>query len=168
MAQSANVEISVNTRGLDKLIARYKPEMRSTIQSIFNDGAIIVQREMRLKAPKGVSSRGLRETIVYEVHGGYAVIRPTKRYGGKWGAEVVEKGRLPGKMPPYTKESNPDLVAWAEDKGIPPFVLARHIARKGTRPTWFVRDTHRKTSPIVKKYARVKIDQFIAEMNKRA
>lgn len=160
------ISISVDARKLEMLIKRYKPEFRSAVRAIYNDGAIIVQRQMRLKVPKGVSSRALRETIVYEVKDSGAVIRPTKKYGGKWDASIVEKGRLPGKMPPYTKESNPELVAWAESKGINPFVLARHIAKKGTRPTWFVRDTYKITKPQVQKYANVKIKELVAQLNK--
>lgn len=165
MAQDA-ISITVDARKLEMLIKRYKPEFRSAIRAIYNDGAIIVQRQMRLKTPKGVSSRGLRETIVYEVNSSGATIRPTKKYGGKWDATVVEKGRLPGKMPPYTREKNPDFVDWAEAKGIHPYVLARHIAKKGTRPTWFVRDTYKLTKPMVQKYANVKITELVAQLNK--
>lgn len=40
-------------------------------------------------------------------------------------------GRAPGKFPPFAKGT--PLAAWAEQKGIPPFLLARSIAKKGTK-----------------------------------
>ena len=159
----ADSYITVDTKGLDRLIARYRPELQERIRKILNDGSIIVQREMRLKAPQGVSQRGIRETIVYEVNNGYAVIRPSASY-----AIWVEKGRLPGKMPPWRAEwkGGEGFVRWADAHGIPPFVLARSIARKGTRPKWFVRESYRKTKPQVERYAAVQINKLVAELNR--
>lgn len=49
-------------------------------------------------------------------------------------AAPVEFGRRPGRMPP------PQAVApWARAHGMDPFVLARSIGRKGTRPHPFMR-----------------------------
>ena len=38
-------------------------------------------------------------------------------------------------MPPVDK---PEFAAWAADKGVDPFVLARHIFFNGTEPTYFL------------------------------
>lgn len=40
-------------------------------------------------------------------------------------------GRGPGKFPPFAKGT--PLARWAESKGIPPFLVARKIAREGTK-----------------------------------
>jgi Bacteriophage HK97-gp10, putative tail-component len=41
------------------------------------------------------------------------------------------RGRKAGKLPPFGPGS--DLAAWAEKFGIPPFLVARAIARRGTQ-----------------------------------
>lgn len=40
------------------------------------------------------------------------------------------EGRGPGKFPPFSKGT--PLARWAKSKGIPPFLVARKIAREGT------------------------------------
>lgn len=40
-------------------------------------------------------------------------------------------GRGPGKFPPFAKGT--PLAKWADSKGIPPFLVARKIAREGTK-----------------------------------
>lgn len=41
-----------------------------------------------------------------------------------------ERGRPPGKFPPYGETSS--LARWAKKRGIPPYLVARKIARQGT------------------------------------
>lgn len=49
--------------------------------------------------------------------------------GAYYGMYAVE-GRGPGKFPPYHDRSH--LARWARTRGIPPFLVARKIAREGT------------------------------------
>jgi len=55
-----------------------------------------------------------------------ATIRNSAEY-----ATYAARGRGPGKFPPY-KPGSP-LAAWAVTKGIPAFLVARKIAREGTK-----------------------------------
>lgn len=52
-------------------------------------------------------------------------------------ASFVIRGIPPGIFPPYKDTSSP-FVAWANAKGIPPYVLARHIFLNGIEPNDFL------------------------------
>ncbi len=157
-------QVVIDTKRAEKLFGRFKPELESAIRKLYFRAGALTQREMRINAPKGVSAISIRESISFEVHQGYVEISPKKKFG-KWDASVVELGRRPGKMPPWKKEWNPDFVKWADSKGIDPFVLARSIAKKGTKGAFFVKGTKEKIEPRVNRWANEVIRDFAKEMN---
>jgi hypothetical protein len=61
-------------------------------------------------------------------------------------ALYVETGTRPH-FPPISA-----IRSWAQSKGINPYALARSIARKGTKPTWFLRDSFEFSQRAIKGY----------------
>ena len=158
-------QIIVDTSGADRLFRKFQPELHQYLVKFYHRAGFLTQREMRIQAPRGVSGIGLRETITYDVKEGHVIISPKKKYG-KYDATVIELGRRPGKMPPWKQEWNPDFYKWSKSKGIEPFVLARSIARKGTRPTHFVRNTKEAVEPRINRWANEVVRDFTKHMNK--
>jgi hypothetical protein len=165
MASDSHVTIKIDTAQVERMLKAFPVELNKAMTEIYLKGGVLSQREMKLNAPRGVSARGLNETIVFELKNGYVVIHPTKKFG-EYDASVVELGRRPGKMPPWTADRNPDFVKWADAKGIPPFALAKSIAEKGTKPTHFVKKTFKTIEPQVVKLANVTIEDFVKKMNR--
>lgn len=150
--------VEVNTKELQQLIRRYPQAIQDRIQRIYADGSIIVQAAMRRNAPVGVTQDLAR--IERTVNSNGARIAPKPVY-----AFWVENGRRAGKMPPYREGSS--LAKWVALKmpGVPPFVVAHSIAKKGTKPNPFVATTYRQTEPQVIKYAQTQIAAMAQELN---
>lgn len=151
--------IEVNAKQLKELMRRYPEAINNRIQRIYNDGSIIVQAAMRRNAPVGVTQDLARVERTVNSQG--ARVYPKPKY-----AIWVENGRRPGKMPPYQEGSS--LAKWVALKmpGVPPFVVARAIAKKGTKPNPFVATTYRQTQPQVIQYAQTQIAQMTQELNR--
>jgi len=119
-----------------KRVAAMVPKLRTNIPYIGDrlgwQIAMEYARQIKFFAPrKGAGVRGyLKESIKARKlkHGDYAVVMA--RYG--WYREM---GRGPGKGPPLTSQ----FIRWARGHGIPPMILQRHIAARGTRPHPFIR-----------------------------
>ena len=71
-------------------------------------------------------------------------------------------GRGPGKLPPY--KSGSPLAAWAVTKGIPAFLVARKIAREGTK-LWQQGDGNNPTG--IKRDGSIAPNSPIAQAEKR-
>lgn len=114
-------------------------ELRRTLQR----SAIIVQRFARQEAP--VDRGQLRNSIQIRQLLHSVVITPRAKY-----ALPVHEGSRPH-FPPIKaltgKEESLDL--WARRRGINPFLLARSIARKGTKPNPFMERAADKATPQV-------------------
>lgn len=61
-------------------------------------------------------------------------------------APFVHNGRKPGKMPPFGEGTS--LASWARRKGIPAFMVARSIGRKGTKGKKFADIAYKRQKPI--------------------
>lgn len=85
-----------------------------------------VVREARTQAPRGVTGR-LRRGLELTFVAGHAEVVSKARHS-LW----VHQGTRPHWPPPGA------LAAWAASKGIPEFLVARAIARRGTRANPFL------------------------------
>lgn len=123
------MQIDVRIEGLERLqagVAGAPATLATEVRTALTAGSLLIEGAARGLAPKDTGRLG--GSITHTITGGGAnltsKIGPSVAYG-----LYVEKGRRPGKMPPIGA-----IQGWASRKGINPYVLARSIARKGTRP----------------------------------
>lgn len=156
------LSISIDDRQLVRLMRKYPVEIDNAFKRILSDGSIIVQKELRETAPVGVTqdlSRKIQRTVTRT----QARIRPMAGYT-YW----VEHGRGAGKMPPWSGSEGEDFRKWVALKmgtSVPPFVVARAIAKKGTKPQPFVEPAYRKTQPLVRRYAQGEVSRIVGILN---
>jgi hypothetical protein len=113
-------------RRLEQYPRRTTDELRSTMQA----GLLLLEADQRRHVAQ--DTRRLLGSITNRIEGSGQVLTgrvgPTTRY-----AFWVEYGRRPGRYPPLAA-----IAGWARRHGVHPFVVARAIARRGTRPQPFV------------------------------
>lgn len=123
----STISISVKTRAKIHTLALKDPQaLDRALKTATRKSAVYVQGQARQEAP--VDTGILRSRIKFDtVNGGHgARVYPNSNY-----AQWVHEGRSPGKMPPWREGSN--LARWAKRRGISPYLVARSIARKGTK-----------------------------------
>lgn len=154
-------EITINSKAVRDLQKRFGSQIAARIQNIYNDGSIIVAKQITTNAAVGVTGN-LNRNIERTVNANGARIVPKEKYHS-----VIEKGRRPnGKMPPY---SDPLFVKWVNQKlgsDASPYLVARSIAKKGTKAQPFIVPAYVKTKPIVERYAASEITKMVQELNK--
>lgn len=77
----------------------------------------------------GALRRSIKDNVKYSLRGIEGIIEPMEKYGA-----AVEFGRKPGAFPPIGA-----LDRWARKRGLNPFLVARAIARKGTKAQPFMK-----------------------------
>lgn len=156
------LSITVDDRQLRRLYKRYPEQIDTAFKRILSDGSIIVQKELRETAPVGVT-QDLSRKIQRTVSKYQARIRPMAGYT-YW----VEHGRGAGKMPPWSGSEGEDFRKWVALKlgsSVPPFVVARAIAKKGTKAQPFIEPAYKKTSPLVRRYAENEVNRIVGILN---
>lgn len=125
--------ITAQVEGLDRLqrgLTGAPRALGSETRKAMEASLTLIEGDARKNAPQ--DTRRLAGSITYSIRGTGAELTgrvgPSLRYG--W---FVEHGRRPGKFPPLAAVSG-----WARRHGVSPFVVARAIARKGTRPQPFL------------------------------
>lgn len=150
MAQTQGA-FSVRIEGLDGLIQDFKRaglNYKPIIQQAMDKGTRLVRDRIRSTiVDKGITFQGSlgRSTSVVEATADRGVVGVGEKYG-----VVVEMGRRPGKFPPVAP-----IERWAALKlGTPGvgFLIARKIARQGTKAQPFVEPAFRETTPKVLQY----------------
>ncbi len=123
------MQIDVKIEGLEKLqagVSAAPATLASDVRTAMTAGSLLIEGAARGLAPKDTGR--LAGSITHTITGGGAnltsKIGPSVQYG-----LYVEKGRGPGKPPPVGA-----VAGWAARKGINPYVLARAIGRRGTKP----------------------------------
>lgn len=115
---------------MDVRLRAYPRQMEAETRQALQTSLLILEADQRRNVAQ--DTRRLMGSITHEIQGSGAVLTgrvgPTVGYG-----IVVERGRRPGKYPPIAA-----IQGWARRHGIPPFLVARKIARRGTRPQPFV------------------------------
>lgn len=122
------MRIDVRIEGLERLqagAAAAPATLASEVRTSMTAGSLLIEGTARSLAGKDTGRNA--GSITHRISGSGANltsrIGPSTAYG-----YFAEKGRRPGKMPPVSA-----VEGWARRKGIDPFVLARSIARKGTK-----------------------------------
>lgn len=98
---------------------------RARIQDVLDDEALNLAERLQQESPVG-ASKGLRDG--WDVQPSRLSVKVTNSSPA---ALFRIRGRGPGKFPPFGPNS--PLAKWAAIYGIPPFLVARKIARKGTK-----------------------------------
>lgn len=149
MASSPGIGIQIDSRAVQMMLGRAPAKINAAKLEILNRGSIMTQAEMRINAP--VFDGELRRNIRPKWQGPDTVIV----FSDSKHAPAIEFGRRPGgKMPPY-HEGTP-LAKWVKIKmgaDVPPYIVARSIARKGTKAQRFARKTYVTMKPQVNSMA---------------
>lgn len=127
-------------------------EMFTAAERAVGDAAGIVAARVRARTPEGAAGR-LRGSIAAEVRG-----RTLDTLRGRVAtplayAAAVEQGRAPGGFPPWKEGSS--LFSWVSQKfgggeaGRISFLIARKIARHGTRGAHMFRDGLQESLPLI-------------------
>lgn len=131
-----NTTLTIQVVGLDELRRKFQAaplKVSAELHRALLQAGIMFQRFGREEAP--VDQGIMRNKIGFRMRGGGVEIGP---FGSKYAAAVHE-GTRPH-FPPIKaltgKEESLDL--WARRHGMDPFLLARSIARKGTKANPFM------------------------------
>ena len=103
------------------------------IQQALKDASALIWRLTIEKAP--ASTGTLRKSINRDLFPTYAKIYPTVKYG-----VYVHEGTRPHWPPLIELKPGGSLYRWAQKKGIPVFLVARAIAKKGTKAQGWMAD----------------------------
>lgn len=142
---SPGIGVQIDSANVEKLLAMGGKAVAGAKREILDRASIMTQAEMRTNVP--VHDGELRSSIRPKwLSPDTVIVFSDKKY-----APVVEFGRKPnGKLPPYG-EGTP-LAKWVKDKmgtGVPPFLVARSISRKGTKGAKFAAKTYATMKPAV-------------------
>lgn len=152
---ATGIGIQIDDAKVQRMLSRAPAKIRAAKREILDRGSIMTQAEMRINAP--VFDGELRRTIRPKWQSAdTVVIFSDSKY-----APAMEFGRKPGgKLPPFS-EGTP-LAKWVRIKmgqGVPAFLVARSIARKGTKGKHFAQKTYVTMKPAINSMA----DQVIAK-----
>lgn len=121
--------VAIRIVGLEKLqagVAAAPGALAGEVRTAMTAGSLLIEGTARTLAPKDTGR--LAGSITHTITGGganlTARIGPSVAYG-----LYVEKGRRPGRMPPVKA-----VESWARRHGANPFLVARAIGRRGTKP----------------------------------
>lgn len=141
------MQIDVRIEGLEKLqagAAAAPATLLSETRTALTAGSVLVEGTARSLAPKDTGRLG--GSITHQISGLTSRIGPSVAYG-----LYVEKGRRPGKPPPVSA-----IEPWARRRGANPFLVARAIGRRGTKPRPFLVPALTQSTPrIVALFAKV-------------
>lgn len=115
---------------MEARLTAYPQRLEGEFRRAMETGLLILEADQRRHVAQ--DTRQLMGSISHQITGSgtslTGSVGPSKAYG-----LFVERGRRPGKYPPIDA-----IRGWARRHGVPPFLVARAIARKGTRAQPFV------------------------------
>jgi len=140
MPAESNFTLEVAQAGrLRDLIKKLQPEQYGDIiKDLVTDAMLTGESAARRAAkPHTVDTGSVARSIEHKLRGNGPIPAGGAVFTRLVGAEAIDQGRVPGgRMPPVEP-----IRQWAVRHGIaiPAFVLARAIARRGTRGLFFMR-----------------------------
>lgn len=120
------MQFTIRDHGLQKKLERTKTLLPNRIKDAVKQGTALMWREVKDTAPTAFGD--LKKSIAADVQGFSGRVRPTVQY-----AVFVHEGTRPHWVPSREWKPGGALHRWATRKGIPPFLVARAIARRGTK-----------------------------------
>ncbi len=149
-----NLTIDVDAKALTAALERAPAKVTAGLNVWISRTAFRTEREAKLHVPPHVDTGRLQSSIHTNIGNLKAVVTPTSKY-----AVFVHEGRRPGKMPPF--KSGTELNRWAVKKGMNPFLVARSIARKGTKPHKFMNDAYNIVRPLAERDANQVLSEIV-------
>ena len=126
------VTLSVRIEGAERALRSLRPELYlPALAQLLREAALLGEREARQHAPKDTGA--LARSITHEAHPLTARVYSPLQY-----APVMEEGRRAGAAAPPAAA----LLGWMRRHGlggVPPFVIARAIGRRGIKGRFFMR-----------------------------
>lgn len=116
-----------NAEKLSEIFRKYPEISGKNFNNAIRKSFLQIETDAKIGAPKDTGALKAR----WEKS--YGFLRGSLSSGMDY-AIYVEEGTRPH-MPPIEK-----ITPWANNHGIPPFLVARSIARKGTKARFFFRD----------------------------
>lgn len=156
------MKLALEVRGLADVVqqvARVSPAIGRRVAAAVLRAARAVRAEARARAPVFMGVLRRRISVRSVRTAGFtlaASVRPTAPH-----AHLVERGRRPGRMP---DRRDPRFTAYAERLGVAPFVLARAIGARGTRPHPFWEPAVQAALPRVEQIIREGVAQALEEV----
>lgn len=135
-----NLTVNTDARTLASAFHRAPAKVTRHINVWIQKTAFRVEREAKKQVPPNVDKGQLQSSIHTTIGHLKAVVRPTAKH-----AIWVHKGRMPGSMPPWGEGTQ--LNDWARRKGIPAFLVAKSIQRKGTKANKFMDKAYKIVKP---------------------
>lgn len=159
MAQGFEIEI----KGLDKLMAmaeKYPNLSEKHINKAINRSLIKIQDQAKKNAPSG-DTQQLRQNWILKM-GRFAgsLESGAKNKGYQYGL-AVEFGTRPHYMP---VKNNPMFQLWATRRGLNPYMVARSIARKGTKAKPFFQPAIESSKDFIEKEFDKALTNLIKEL----
>lgn len=115
----------VKGRILEKL-PRATSIVSGELEAALQDASTLIWQKSIETAPASIGV--LRKSIMRDLYPTYSKIYPTVQYG-----LYVHEGTRPHWPPLSEIKSGGSIYRWAQKKGIPPFLVAKAIAKKGTK-----------------------------------
>lgn len=133
--------VTVQIVGLERLqagVARGPATLAREVRTAMTAGSLLIEGTARTLAPKDTGR--LAGSITHVIGGGGASLQARIGPSVAWGI-FVEQGRRAGKRPPIAA-----VEGWARRHGVSPYVVARSIGLKGTRPHPFLLPAYQQNS----------------------
>ncbi len=149
-----NITIDVDAKALTAALERAPVKVTAGLNTWIYRTAIRTEQQAKFQVPPNVDTGIMRSSIHTRIGNLKAVVTPTTKY-----ARFVHEGRKPGgKMPPYKTGS---LNRWATKRGMNPFLVARSIARKGTKPNKFMDKAYKIVKPGAEREANIILTDIV-------
>lgn len=154
-----NIEIDIDNKRLKQAFDRAPRVVTTKLRGWVAESAALSERSAKQHITQDVSrgSSGITRSSIHQITGLNRLsttVKPTVKY-----AYWVHEGRKPGKMPPFGEGSS--LNRWAKRMGMNPFLVARKIAKSGTKGHPFMEEAYREVKPVSERKAGEVINDII-------
>lgn len=135
-----NLTVEVDARELRAAFAKAPAKVSHGLNTWVTKTTFMTERHAKTAVQPHVDTGQLQSSIRSQVGNLKGEVKPTAKH-----AIFVHEGRRPGRMPPY--QARTPLNRWATKRGMNPFLVARAIARKGTKKHPFMVTAYNEVKP---------------------
>lgn len=153
------MQFTIEDHGFRKRLERTKTLLPNRIKEAVKKGTVLMLRKSQDTAPTAFGD--LKKSISADVQGFAGRVRPTVQY-----AVYVHEGTRPHWMPSREWKPGGSLFKWATRKGIPPFLVARAIARRGTKARPWMRRAYEANQSRLMEYFQEAVDGTVENLAK--
>jgi hypothetical protein len=150
-----NLTIDIDAKALIAALEKAPVKINAGLNDWISKSAFRTTREAKLQVPPNIDTGRLQNSIHTTIGNLKAVVKPTASY-----ALYIHEGRKPGgKLPPY--QEGTQLNRWATKKGMNPYLVARSIARNGTKPNRFMDKAFTSVKPLADRDASRILEEIV-------